>query len=222
MAFAEEIRAAVGAVTGLEMLARDLPRETRVGGLVFYPIAGAMVGGLAALAARGAERFGALGAAVAAVGVLVALSGARTLRDLASAGWVVAGAVLLAKLLAVARLPDDARTLALPLAGMLGRWAVVVQCYGGSPAGTQGSAVQLVGRARLREFGWASAVAFGTTLAVLDAVGLVVLLAATLATLGLRVLAYRRLGGVDGRVLGASSELVELVVLGVLAGLARR
>jgi cobalamin synthase len=135
---------------------------------------------------------------------------------------VVAGAVLVAKLWAVARLPADARTLALLLACMLGRWAVVVQCYGGSPAGVRGPAAQLVGRARLREFGWASAVAFGTTLAALDAVGLVVLLAATLTTLGLRVFAYRRLGGIDGRVLGASSEMVELVVLCVLAGLARR
>ena len=41
-----------------------------------------------------------------------------------------------------------------------------------------GLAAQLVGRARLREFGWASALAFGATLAALDAVGLVVLLAA--------------------------------------------
>jgi cobalamin synthase len=64
-------------------------------------------------------------------------------------------------------------------------------------------------------------VAFGTTLATLDAVGLVVLLSATLTTIGIRVLAYRRLGGVNGMVLGVSSELVETVTLAVLAGLAR-
>jgi adenosylcobinamide-GDP ribazoletransferase len=221
VAIAREIRAAVGAVAGVPALTRDLPREALVGGLLFYPIVGALVGGLAAVAARLAGRFGALAAAVAAVGVLALASRGATLRDLVAAGWIVPTAVLGAKLWAVAELPADARTLALPLAGMLGRWAVVVQCYGGSPAAARGLAAQLVGRARLREFGWASAVAFGTTLAALDAVGLVVLLAATLTTVGIRVLAYRRLGGVNGRVLGASSEMVELVVLGALAGLAR-
>jgi adenosylcobinamide-GDP ribazoletransferase len=219
VAIAREIRAAVGAVAGVPALTRDLPREALVGGLLFYPIVGALVGGLAAVAARLAGRFGALAAAVAAVGVLALASRGATLRDLVAAGWIVPTAVLGAKLWAVAELPADAR--ALPLAGMLGRWAVVVQCYGGSPAAARGLAAQLVGRARLREFGWASAVAFGTTLAALDAVGLVVLLAATLTTVGIRVLAYRRLGGVNGRVLGASSEMVELVVLGALAGLAR-
>jgi adenosylcobinamide-GDP ribazoletransferase len=221
VAIAREIRAAVGAVAGVPALTRDLPREALVGGLLFYPIVGALVGGLAAVAARLAGRFGALAAAVAAVGVLALASRGATLRDLVAAGWIVPTAVLGAKLWAVAELPADARTLALPLAGMLGRWAVVVQCYGGSPAAARGLAAQLVGRARLREFGWASAVAFGTTLAALDAVGLVVLLAATLTTVGIRVVAYRRSGGVNGRVLGASSEMVELVVLGALAGLAR-
>jgi adenosylcobinamide-GDP ribazoletransferase len=221
VAIAREIRAAVGAIAGVPALTRDLPREALVGGLLFYPIVGALVGGLAAVAARLAGRFGALAAAVAAVGVLALASRGATLRDLVAAGWIVPTAVLGAKLWAVAELPADARTLALPLAGMLGRWAVVVQCYGGSPAAARGLAAQLVGRARLREFGWASAVAFGTTLAALDAVGLVVLLAATLTTVGIRVLAYRRWGGVNGRVLGASSEMVELVVLGALAGLAR-
>jgi adenosylcobinamide-GDP ribazoletransferase len=221
VAIAREIRAAVGAVAGVPALTRELPREALVGGLLFYPIVGALVGGLAAVAARLAGRFGALAAAVAAVGVLALASRGATLRDLVAAGWIVPTAVLGAKLWAVAELPADARTLALPLAGMLGRWAVVVQCYGGSPAAARGLAAQLVGRARLREFGWASAVAFGTTLAALDAVGLVVLLAATLTTVGIRVLAYRRWGGVNGRVLGASSEMVELVVLGALAGLAR-
>jgi adenosylcobinamide-GDP ribazoletransferase len=221
VAIAREIRAAVGAVAGVPALTRELPREALVGGLLFYPIVGALVGGLAAVAAHLGALFGALAAAVAAVGVLALASRGATLRDLVAAGWIVPTAVLGAKVWAVAELPADARTLALPLAGMLGRWAVVVQCYGGSPAAARGLAAQLVGRARLREFGWASAVAFGTTLAALDAVGLVVLLAATLTTVGIRVLAYRRAGGVNGRVLGASSEMVELVVLGALAGLAR-
>lgn len=222
MAILQELRAAVAAVAGLPRLARDLPREALVGGLVFYPIVGALLGAAGAVAGRLGEPLGSLPAAVAAVGVVALASRGRTLRVLPPAGRLLSAAVLGGQVWAVAQLPADARTLALPLACMLGRWAVVVQCYGGSPAGARGLAAQLVGRARLREFGWASALAFGTTLAALDAVGLVVLLAATLTAVGIRILAYRWRGGVDGRVLGASGELVELVVLAVLAGLARR
>jgi adenosylcobinamide-GDP ribazoletransferase len=203
-----------------------------VGGLVFYPVVGAALGLVAAAAARLAAPLGAVAAAMAAVAVLAGASGGRTLRELATAtgavagrssaiGVAVAGTVLVLKLWALARLPDGARTLALPLAGMLGRWAVVVQCYGGTPAGAGGLAAQMIGRARLREFGWASAVAFGVTLAALDAVGLLVVLAATLTAVGIRVLAHRRAGGMSGPVLGASTELVETAALVVLAALAR-
>lgn len=221
MPIAQELRAAIGGVTGLDALARGLPREARVGGLVFYPLLGAVLGGAAALAARVVAPAGAVPAALAAVAVLAGGSGGRTLRDLGGAGRVVVGLVLVAKVWAVARLPGDARTIALPLAAMLARWAVVVQCYGGSPAGAPGGAAQLIGRARLREFGWASVVAFGVTLAALDAVGLLVLLAATLTTVGIRVRAYRRHGGVSEPLLGVSAELVETVALLVLAALAR-
>ena len=222
MAILQEIRAAVAAVAGLPALARDLPREALAGGLVFYPVVGALLGGAAAVAGRLAEPLGSLPAAIAANGVVTLASRGRTLRVLPPVGRLLPAAVVAGQGWALAHLPADARTLALPLACMLGRWAVVVQCYGGSPAGARGLAAQLVGRARLREFGWASALAFGATLAALDAVGLLVLLAATLTAVGIRVLAYRRLGGVDGRVLGASGELVELVALAVLAALARR
>ena len=47
-------------------------------------------------------------------------------------------------------------------------------------------------------------------------------LAASLATVGMRVYAYRRLGGLTGRFLTATRELVETVVLltlGILAQL---
>ena len=84
------------------------------------------------------------------------------------------------------------------------------------------SAAALVGRARFREFGWASVTALGMTLAVGEPIGLVIVLAASLATVGMRIGAYRRLGGLTGRLLAATRELVEtvvLVTLGVLAQL---
>jgi len=79
-----------------------------------------------------------------------------------------------------------------------------------------------VGRARFREFGWASVTALGMTLAVGEPIGLVVVLAASLATVGVRVYAFHRVGGLTGGLLAASRELVEtvvLVTLGVLAQL---
>lgn len=233
MAIADEIRAAAGVVFGLEALGRNLSREAQVGGLVFYPVVGAAVGGIAAAGAALVARFGPLPAAAAAVGVLAAASGGRTVRTLANAGrpphqygpslagLALAVSVVLAKVWAVWRIPGGGRLAALVLAGMLGRWAIVVQCYGGMPAAASGEAVGLIGRARLREFGWASAVAFAATLAALDAIGLLVLLAATLTTIALRVAAYRRTGGVSTRLLDISLELVETAVLLVLAALAR-
>ena len=245
MAIADELRAAVGGVTGLRRLGQGVPREAQVGGLVFYPLVGAAIGLAAVASLRLAHPLGPRLAAVAALVVLAAASGGRTLAGLASAagalgarggpsamlarlrarpsaaGVAVAAGFFLAKVWALLRVPEAARPLALTLAPMLGRWAVVVQCYGGSPGAARGLAAVLVGRARLREFGWASALVFAATLAVLDAVGLVVLLAVTLATVALRVLAYRRAGGLTGRLLAATAEVIETVTLVVLALLAR-
>jgi adenosylcobinamide-GDP ribazoletransferase len=135
-------------------------------------------------------------------------------------GSIVALAALAARVVSLAALPPASRTVALLVAPMLGAWAIVVQCYGGVPGGADGP-VALVGRARFREFGWASVTALGVTLAIGDAVGLVLILAAAAATVGLRVHAYRRLGGLTGRLLAATRELVETVVLVTLGALAR-
>jgi adenosylcobinamide-GDP ribazoletransferase len=133
-----------------------------------------------------------------------------------------AATAVLVRAVAASVLPAPARTTALLLAPMLGAWAVVVGCYGGAPIQASGIAAALVGRARFREFAWASVTALGTTLAVGEPIGLVVVLAASLATVGARVCAYRRLGGLTEQLLAASRELVETVVLitlGVLAQL---
>jgi hypothetical protein len=103
------------------------------------------------------------------------------------------------------------------LAAALGRWAVVVQCYGGQPAAT-GDTSPLVGRARFREFGVASVTAIGGALVVLDALGLLAVLGAALATVILRTVAYRRGTGLGQTALERTESLVEAVVLAVLAG----
>src|SRR5579875_3083731 len=108
------------------------------------------------------------------------------------------------------RPPGAARPVAFLLAPMLGRWALVVQSYGGSPA-------RGVGKAGFREFGVASTIAFAVTLALGQAIGLVLLVVAALETIALRVVIYRCLGTLTPGALGATGAAVEAGVLLVLA-----
>ncbi len=214
-------------------------------GLALYPLVGLVLGGLAAGAAGVMARVEPALAGSAAVLVLVALTGGGPLYALAVAagallrsggttaalarlrarpgalGATVALATLAAKTWAATVLPPPARAPALVLAPMLGAWAITVQCYGGASRHARGPAASLVGHAGFREFGGASLFALGVTLTVADAIGLVVVLAAALTTVGLRVYLHHRLGGLTGRLLNATRELVETVVLLILALLAR-
>ena len=241
MALHAELRAAVRSLTAL---GRPSPAAL-AGGLAFYPLVGLGLGAVAAAAAAGLGKLPPLFAGPGGVLVLAALGGGRGTLGLAAAaaallgpgeratalarlrahpgplGRALAAAALLARMAAAAMLPAPARTAALLVAPMLGAWGVVVQCYGGTPVHARGPAAALVGRARFREFAWASVTALGVTLALGDAVGLVVVVAAALVTLGLRVVAHRRLGGLTGRLLAATRELVETVVLVTLGLLAQ-
>jgi adenosylcobinamide-GDP ribazoletransferase len=218
MAVVDEVGAAVGSLTLFERLARHASREALAGGLAFYPLVGlglgAVAAGVAAAVATSAPP------AAAPTGVLVLLILGRGRGTPGAFGIAMALAALATRMASLAALPAESRTVALLVAPMLGAWAIVVQCYGGVPGGASGPAA-LVGRARFREFGWASVTALGVTLALGDAVGLVLVLAAAATTVALRVYAYRRLGGLTGRLLAATRELVETVVLGTLGALAR-
>src|SRR5262245_56305385 len=152
-----------------------------------------------------------LAAALLAVLVLEGMAGRRP-------GAAVA-VVAAFKVAAVAVIPAAARTVALVLAAALGRWAVVVQFYGGRPA-SGGDATPLVGRARFREFGIASVTAIGGALVALDAVGLVAVVTSALATVALRTLAYRRAGGLGLAALDWTETVVEATTLAVVAAVA--
>ncbi len=218
------MRAAVGLLVPWGPSVAALPPQVLAGSLAVFPVVGCMLG----LMAAGAGWLGGLIAppvgGVLGVGALAVLAGGRGMVGLTPKmlGATVAVVALAAKLWAAVVLPEPARLVGLVLAPMLGAWAVVVQCYGGSPVRARGPAAALIGRARFTEFGWASVVALGGTLGVADAAGLLVLMLAALATVGLRLWAYRRLGGMTGRLLAATRELVEtivLVTLGLLVAL---
>ena len=248
MALHRDLAAAIGSLTVLRRLAAAASRESLAAGLAFYPIVGLALGAAGAGAAALVAMVFPPAAGPAGILVQVVLAGGRPTAGLAAAaaallrpgpparviarlraspgapGVAVAACAVAARATAAALLPAPARTTALLLAPMLGAWAVVVQCYGGTPVQARGIAASLVGRARFREFAWASVVALGLTLSIGEPIGLIVVLVASLATVGMRVLAYRRLGGLTGRLLAATREVVEtavFVVLGALASLHR-
>lgn len=242
---AAEVGAALGCLTVWRRPALRASPPELAGGLAFYPVVGLVLGAVAGGVAYALEPLGPALSGAAGVLTLEILSGGRPRLGLAAAasalgrpgasaaildrlratpgvgGSAVALAALAAKIAAVAVLPAPARTVAFLAAPMLGRWAIAVLCYGGVPTLARGTAAALVGRARFREFGWASMTAFAVTLSVADAVGLLLIVMAALVTIGLRLWAYRRVGGITGRLLAAAGEVVETVVLVLLGVLAR-
>jgi len=96
---------------------------------------------------------------------------------------------------------------------MLARWAVVVQCYGGLPRPGALAPASLAGRVQFREFAIASVTALGTSLVVLDAVGLAVAAVSAAVTMVLRVAAYRRGGGIGDGTLNVTSALADTSAL---------
>jgi hypothetical protein len=174
--------------------------------LAWYPLVGLGLGAIAAAVAAALAPYAPGPAGPVGVALLALLSGQRS-------PGVLAGAAVRAVVAAL--LPPGALAAALLLAPMLGAWAVTVQCYRGGrrPAA---DAEEGVRRAGFREFGWASVTAFGVTLAVGDLVGLVVVVAAALVTVALRVVASRR-ASPTRRLLAVSRDVVETTTFVVLA-----
>jgi len=110
-----------------------------------------------------------------------------------------------------------AGSLALALAGMLGRWALVVLAYGSTPMRGDALAARVVRAASFREFGIASVTAMAITLLLVDAVGLLLLFAIATVTIALRIGVHARHGGVSRPALGAALVLGELATLACCA-----
>jgi len=203
------MRAALGMATAWRGAAKGVTLPTRVAGLAWLPLVGALIGLAAAIAGAVGAMLTPLAGAAAAVVALELSAGRRP----TPAGGVAA----VVKAVALLAVPDGrAWGVALVLAAALARWAVVVQCYGGRPASGD-DASPLVGRARFREFGIASLSAIGGALVALDALGLLAVLASAAATVALRALAYRRGPGLTQARLEGTETVVEAVVLVVLA-----
>jgi hypothetical protein len=201
------VAAAFAVGRGERVAHRALP--DRVLGLAWMPIVAIALGLTAAVTA------GAVGAiASPPVAALAAVAVLRLAGGRAGLHQVLVGLV---EWLALLTLAPAARTVALVVAPMLARWASVVQCYGGTALPQATGLAALAGRARFREFAIASVTALGAMLAVLDAVGLAVVVACALVTLAVRLVAYRTRGGIDDGAMNATSALVETSALVLLA-----
>src|SRR5262245_9164956 len=179
--------------------------------LVLLPLAGLGQGAIAAWLARALTSTPWAGALVG-LGVLEAAAGLRPSRGLLRAGGSpLPGGLLAIGTLAVrgwglATLEEPGRAWALMLAPLLGRWALVVQCYGRTGAGSVG----------FTGFAWASVLALGATQAIGGGVGVLLVLVVGLVTVGARVVVHRHLGGFTRALLWATDALVETAVVGTL------
>lgn len=210
MSVVSELRAAAALSAGRSGLVATDPVRERAAALAWLPLAGLAIGATAAVgAALGATVARPVGAVLGAL-VLAAARGEAAGRPLA----LVAGAVEAAALVLA---PRATWTTALVASAMLARWACVVQCYGGTAGAGATGVAALAGRAQFREFAIASVTALGAMLGLLDAVGLGVAVASALVTLAVRVVAYRRGGGLDDGALRTTSALVETSALVLLA-----
>lgn len=126
--------------------------------------------------------------------------------------------VLGVELLSFAVLGSSA-SLALPLAGLLGRWALVVLAYGSQAAPGDPLAPRLVRQVGFNQFAVASVSAMALTLLLVDAIGLVLLFAIATQTILLRIAVHARCGGITRSALGASAVLGELGIVILSAAL---
>ena len=209
MALADQLRGAVALAVGRGDVVAGRPVAERVEELAWLPAAGLLLGGVVGAVDSVAPS---PWSGIAGALLLAAAHGwprRRLLR--AGAALVSAGALL--------TLTPAARILALAIAPMLARWAVVVQCYGGRGAPGATGIAALVGRVGFREFGLASVTALAVTLVLLDAVGLAIAVACALTTLAIRVLAYRRAAGLGDDALETTAVVVETLAILLLASI---
>jgi adenosylcobinamide-GDP ribazoletransferase len=221
----------------LTRLPLPAPDPAPVFGASAFPLVGLMLG-LAGLVTDAATR--ALPSGVRNVGILVlwalatgaihydgladvldALGGStreerqRIMRDSAVGVFAVLGLVLLVatELAALAGLIGRARSTALVLSPVLGRWAILLSAFRAPCARDEGLGARFV-----RDLGRGDvALATLVTLALLTVAAgargwLAALLVATTAA-GIRRLALSAFGGVSGDVLGASSAIAEAAAL---------
>ena len=231
------IDAVVGAFRRLTVLGVNQRPQPMDSSALFYPLVGLVLSALwivvdhitsnhlvsafllliSALLATGGQAL--LGAGRTLAGLLVR-SPDRALEVMAGpfgyAALLSAAAIFSLELLCLADL-DRLRLLALAAAPLLGRWAMIVLAFGSRAARPDGRRYKFAPALTFREFGIASTVTFALLFAVTGFLGVIMVIVAAVAVIGLRLLLHRRLDGVTDASVAAACELTQLVTLGLLA-----
>lgn len=218
-------------------------RQATVGeSALFFPLVGLALGGVLVVVDRLAAAIMPLAIRdVLLVGVVAALTGGLHLDGLADSidglfigdrdrafvimregpigafGAVAVVLVLALKLRSLDALPPATRMPALLYAPMLARWSMVVLGFGSRPARPDGLGHAMVSSITFREFGIATVFALWVMLANSGARGLLAILVVAVMTIGCRIFAHARLGGITGDLLGAIGEVTEALVLAIFA-----
>jgi hypothetical protein len=112
------------------------------------------------------------------------------------------------------------RSLPLFFAPLLGRWSMVVLAVGARDAGMPGR--KLAPAVMFNEFALASLFTFGVVFGIADGLGVLIAVQAAALTLGLRVIAHMKAGGISWSWTVVGAQLIEATTLALLAGLATR
>jgi adenosylcobinamide-GDP ribazoletransferase len=134
-------------------------------------------------------------------------------RPLGTFGTAAVVFLLIAKVRCFDLLSGDVRFVALLLAPVAGRWAMVVLVHGSREAGSPDGAKKFAPDVSPREFAMGSVIALLALLGTAQALGLLVAVVSAAVAVALRLYFHHRLGGVTRHTLGAVAEVVETVAL---------
>jgi adenosylcobinamide-GDP ribazoletransferase len=142
-----------------------------------------------------------------------------TMRDrrLGTAGVAAIVFLLLLKVRSFDLLSDPFRFAGILLPPMIGRWVIVALAHRARAGATAGEHTHFDSALGTRELGFATAFTAVVTLAGAGALGLLVIVIAGLATLGMRLYFDRRLAGVTGQSLDAAAEAIETLAIVIFA-----
>jgi len=133
-------------------------------------------------------------------------------------GVVALVLVLLVKYQAITSIPDAVRWRGLLIMPVIGRWTQVWMTYGSSYARDSGLGRPFVEYVGKRELLIACTIAIVISWLTLSWRGLVVIGAAALLGMLIKSFFNKKVGGITGDILGAGSELSELLVLLIIIG----
>lgn len=205
---ARDLRAAFAVLTALPFPRPDHSSAAFAGATVFFPVASLAVGAvLAGLQSVLADRLPPWVAAIVLVGVW---EGLRDDGNRRSVGVPVTGAAMLAKTLGLA-MARGGQTGALLFAPLLASWSMVVLAVGARDAAEPGR--KFNSAITFREFAATSVFTGAVVFTVAEGVGIFLCVCVGALALALRLVAHRWANGVTWRVLLASAQAIETVVV---------